>query len=329
MATRPTLLPRARGDAATTGMPAPSSVAGRPSAPGPAGTVGVGGSPLATGTSVGHRRRLRPPLGGLVGLALVAILAVAALVGPALVPADPAAQDLTGRLAPPVWAGGDWGRPLGTDHLGRDLLARMVVGARVSLLVGVAATLVAGALGVALGLLAGSTRGWVDRLVTWAADVQLALPFVVVAIAVATTLAPGVDTVVLTLAVTGWVGYARIVRLQARALRAAPFVEAARSVGVGPVRLALRHMLPNLLGPVAVVASQQVAAMVLYEAALSYLGLGVPAGTITWGGMIADGQETLATAWWVSAVPGAALALAVLGGNLLGDWAANVVEGRG
>lgn len=281
--------------------------------------------------AVQHRRRRRtfPPLSGLLGLTVAAMLVMAATVGPLVAPAAPAAQDLAGRLAPPLWAGGGWDHPLGTDGLGRDLLARVIAGARVSLLVGVAATLVSGLIGAALGLVAGALGGWVDRVVTWAADVQLALPFVVVAVAVAATLGPSLPNVVLVLAITGWVGYARIVRLQARALRSAPFVEAARALGAGPGRLLLRHLLPNLLGSVAVVASQQVAAMVLYEAALSYLGLGVPTETITWGSMIADGQETLATAWWVSIVPGAALALTVLGGNLLGDWATDALARRG
>jgi peptide/nickel transport system permease protein len=306
--------------------------AGSPSVASLAGADGLVGSGRQRGQPAAqHRRRRRifPPVGGLLGLAIAAVLVVAATVGPLLLPTAPATQDLAGRLAPPVWGGGGWDHPLGTDGLGRDLLARVIAVARVSLLVGVAATLVAGVFGVALGLVAGSLGGWVDRAVTWAADVQLALPFVVVAVAVAATLGPSLRNVVLVLAVTGWVGYARIVRLQARTLRSAPFVEAARALGAGRGRLLLRHLLPNLLGPVAVVASQQVAAMVLYEAALSYLGLGVPSETVTWGRMVADGQETLATAWWVSAVPGAALALAVLGGNLLGDWAADALARRG
>lgn len=273
------------------------------------------------------RRRLTP--GGVLGLTIVAILALAAVAGPLvlqLLSLDPAEQDLQGRLRAPVWSGGRWEHPLGTSALGEDLLARVVAGARVSLLVGVLATLLAGGVGTLLGAIAGVTGGWAERVVTYLTDVQLAAPFVVVAIAVTAALGHSLRNVIVVLVLTGWVGYARIVRLQTLALREAPFVEAARVVGVGPSRLLLRHLLPNLAGPIIVVASQQVAALILYEAALSYLGLGVPSDTITWGGMVADGRDQLLTAPWVSTVPGVAIALAVLGFNLLGDWFHDLVD---
>jgi peptide/nickel transport system permease protein len=280
------------------------------------------------GTASSPRRRSRRPLPlpGLVGLALVLLLVAVALAGPLLIDADPAQQDLRGRLAPPLWAGGSAAHPFGTDQLGRDLLARIAAGARVSLAIGVTATLLAGAIGVALGLAAGYAGGFVDRLISFAVDVQQAIPFVVVAIGVVAVLGPSLRNVIVVLAATGWVGYARIVRVQAMALRRAPFVEAARAIGVGPGRLLGRHLLPNLAGPAIVVASQQVAAMILYEAALSYLGLGAPSDTITWGGMVAGGRETMTTAWWVSALPGVAIALTVLGFNLVGDWLRDALD---
>lgn len=268
------------------------------------------------------RHRPRPDRGGTIGLTLVALLVAGALIGPLLVPADPDTQSLGNRLLPPLWAGGNLTHPLGTDGLGRDLLARIAAGARISLAVGLAATLLAGLIGVGLGLLAGGVGGGIDRLISWLTDVQLAIPFVIVAIAVTATLGNSLANVILVLAVTGWVGYARIVRLQARALRRAPFIDAARAMGAGPARILARHILPNLSVPILTVAGQQVAAMILYEAALSYLGLGVPRETITWGGMIAAGQETLATAWWVAAIPGVCLGLTVLGFNLVADWLA-------
>ncbi len=272
------------------------------------------------------KRAGRLPLSGMVGLVIVGVLAIGALLGPLLLDVDPARQDLRGRLAPPIWAGGTGAHPFGTDGLGHDVLARVIAGARISLLIGVVATLAAGVIGVTLGLIAGATGGLVDRIATWIVDVQMAVPFVVVGIALTAALGNGVRTVLLTLALTGWVGYARIVRLQAIALRRAPFVEAARAVGVSPARLLGRHLLPNLTAPITVVASQQVAAMILYEAALSYLGLGMPSSTITWGGMVANGQELLMAAPWVSAVPGAAIALAVLGFNLLGDGVRDLLD---
>jgi peptide/nickel transport system permease protein len=281
---------------------------------------------VGTASSPPRRSRRPLPLSGLVGLALVLLLVAVALAGPLLIDADPAQQDLRGRLAPPLWAGGSAAHPFGTDQLGRDLLARIAAGARVSLAIGVTATLLAGAIGVALGLAAGYAGGFVDRLISFAVDVQQAIPFVVVAIGVVAVLGPSLRNVIVVLAATGWVGYARIVRVQAMALRRAPFVEAARAIGVGPGRLLGRHLLPNLAGPAIVVASQQVAAMILYEAALSYLGLGAPSDTITWGGMVAGGRETMTTAWWVSTLPGVAIALTVLGFNLVGDWLRDALD---
>ena len=278
---------------------------------------------------MGRLRRAprRPPVTGIVGLGVVLLLALAALLGP-LLTGDPDRQDLLGRLAPPVWLGGEAAHPLGTDGLGRDLLARILAGARLSLLVGLAATVVAGGLGVALGLAAGFAGGALDRLVSFLADVQLAIPFVIVAVALAATLDPGLRSLLVVLVATGWVGYARVVRLQTRALRHAPYVDAARSLGAGPWRLSTRHLLPNLLPPILVLATQQVAAMILYEAALSYLGLGLP-NAITWGGMVADGQDAGSAAWWVPVFPGAAIALTVLAFGLLGDWLADARGGRG
>lgn len=270
----------------------------------------------------GQRRPRRRPISptGVFGLVTTGIIVLVALFGPMVITADPAAQDLVNRLAPPVGLGGTWEHPLGTDTLGRDLLARVVTGARISMVIGVIATLVAGTIGVTLGLIAGFGGGVLDRLVSWLADVQLAVPFVIVAIALTAVLGNGVTNVLLALVVTGWVGYTRVIRLQAYSFRTAPWVEAARSLGASPGRVALRHVLPNLLPVIVVLASQQVAGMILYEAALSYLGLGVGGSVITWGGMVADGQEALTKAWWVSVIPGAAIAITVLGLNSLGDW---------
>lgn len=273
------------------------------------------------------RRRPTSPV-GVFGLITTGFIILVALFGPMLVTADPASQDLVNRLAPPVGMGGTWEHPLGTDVLGRDLLARLVVGARISMVIGILATLVAGTIGVALGLIAGFGGGLFDRLVSWLADVQLAVPFVIVAIALTAVLGNGLATVLLALVVTGWVGYTRVIRLQAFSFRTSAWLEAARSLGASPGRLALRHVLPNLVPVIVVLASQQVAGMILYEAALSYLGLGVGGNVITWGGMVADGQEALTRAWWVSVIPGAAIAITVLGLNSLGDWLSAISHRR-
>ena len=267
----------------------------------------------------GPGRTRRPQRATGAGWVILGIVLGLAVASPALPLADPNGQDLLARLKPPIGFGGTMQHPLGTDGLGRDLLARLVAGARISLLIGVVATVLAGTFGVGLGLLAGLVGGLVDGVVSWLVDVQLAVPFVVLAIVVAAVVSPGLVTTMAVLAATGWIGYARIVRLRVRSLRSAPFVEAARAMGATRSRVAARHLLPNIVGPVVILASQQVGAMILYEAALSYLGLGVPPDIVTWGGMIAGGRETLVEGWWVSAVPGIAIGLTVLSCSLIAD----------
>lgn len=257
-----------------------------------------------------------------IGLTLLAALAMLALIGPAWWPLHPETQDLANRLAPPRGFGGTAAHPLGTDSLGRDTLARVIAGARVSLPLSVAATAAAGVVGVTLGVLAGYRGGWVDGIVSWLSDVQLAIPFVVFAIVVTATFGHSVANILLTLVVTGWVAYARVIRLQTQALRQAAWMEAARAMGAGPVRLLGRHLLPNLAATVAILATQQAGAMILYESSLSFLGLGLGGSTVTWGGMAALGRDAVFTAPWAAAVPGAVIAAAMLGFNLTGDWLA-------
>jgi peptide/nickel transport system permease protein len=247
---------------------------------------------------------------------------VVALLGPSLWRVDPEAQDLVNRLAPPWGVGGTGAHPLGTDGLGRDTLARLIAGARVSLPLSVAATLASGAIGITLGIVAGHGGGWIDRVVIWLSDVQLAIPFVVFAIAVTAVFGNSVGNVLATLIVTGWVAYARVMRLQARSLRSAEWVQSAKAIGATPTRVLARHLLPNLTAPAAVLATQQLGAMILYESSLSFLGLGIGGSTVTWGGMAALGREAIFKAPWVAAIPGIAIALAILGFNLTGDWLA-------
>ncbi|MFM9108886.1 MAG: ABC transporter permease [Chloroflexota bacterium] len=271
------------------------------------------------GPAAASPRRLPRSPGFVAGLCIVAFLAVAAIAGPALVRADPAAQDLLARYQPPVGFGGAAAHPLGTDGLGRDMLARLIAGARVSLLIGLAATLAAGLLGVTVGVAGGWFGGRAEAVATWLTDVQAIVPFIVVAVAVAAAAGNTIGGVLLTLALTGWVGYARVTGLQARALRHAGWVEAARALGASPAAIVARHVLPGLAGAIAILATQQVSALILHEAALSYLGLGLGGNVVTWGRMAADGQQAIWVAPWVAAFPGIAVALAVLGFNLIGD----------
>jgi peptide/nickel transport system permease protein len=250
------------------------------------------------------------PIAGVV--AFLAALAIVAVLGQA---GDPDSISLTDRSQPPIGFGGTWDHPLGTDGLGRDILARVIAGARVSLLIALGATLVAGTIGSVIGLLGGYFGGLADRITTWLGDVQLAAPFVVIAIGVSASIEPSALTVILILGVTGWATYARVARLAAQPLRTAPFVDAARVAGASSGRVAFRHVLPVIAPPLLAIGSQQAGLMLLYEAALSYLGLGVPAGTITWGGMISDARESAQTAWWATVMPGLAIVIVVIGLN--------------
>jgi peptide/nickel transport system permease protein len=256
-----------------------------------------------------------------LGLVLVVAGILAACLPGALAPLDPAAQVTAHRLRPPLWrdAGGHF-HPLGTDQLGRDLWSRVVHGARVSLLVAGVAVAIAGTLGLAFGLGAGYFGGWVDAAVMRAGDALLAMPFILLAIALVAALGPGLGTLIGVLGITGWVATARVVRAQTLSLEGRDFVAAARALGAGHGRILMRHLLPNALGPAAVMGALEVGRVILLESALSFLGLGVPPPTPTWGGMLADGRVYLSSAWWLATFPGLAILLTVLGINLVGDW---------
>jgi len=265
------------------------------------------------------RYRPRVPWALLLGVLVVSLLVVLALIGP-MIAGDPEKQALRDRLQPPVFLGGSWDHPLGTDRLGRDLLARVMAGARVTLALSLAVTVASTGVGFLLGVVAGLRPGRLDDGIRFLVDVQIALPVIVVAIAAAALFSPGFLLVFLVLFSTGWVAYQRVVRMQVRALHQAQFVEASRSIGGSEFWIVRQHLLPNLAGTVAVLVTQQMAAVILFEAALSYLGLGMPPDAVTWGRMVADGRESMLDAWWVAVVPGAFIALAVLGFNSIGEW---------
>lgn len=254
------------------------------------------------------------------GLALVALLALTALAAPWLAPGDPAALGAAAeRLQPPSAA-----HPLGTDPLGRDTLARLVHGSRVSLLASWIGVATAVGLGLLIGLAAGLAPAAVDRLLMGIADVFLAFPRVFLALLLASLAEPSLALVMAVLGLTGWMGVARLVRAEVLSLREREFVLAARGLGLPPWRVAWRHLLPHLLPMVLVAAALRVGNMILLESFLSFLGLGVQEPTISWGAMIEQGRRHLLDAWWLTAFPGAAIGLTVIGYNLLGDglsWA--------
>jgi len=300
--------------------------------------VVAAGRPLAAGASqVRTPRRGRRLLASLRGrwlarLALLILLAVVAsgLAAPLLAPHAPRVGNLLDSKLPPVWlSGGDARFVLGTDELGRDILSRVMYGAQVSLIVGISAVILAGAIGITLGLVAGYFRGRIDDLIMRVADIQLALPQILLAIAMLAVLGPGLQNVVLVLAITNWVTYARLVRGQVLSVREKEFIEAARCLGVGHAAIMFRHILPNVMASIIVVASFAVANTILAEAALSFLGLSVGPDVPTWGGMVAAGRDQIITGqWWIYTFPGLAIMLTVLGVNLVGDWLRDYLDPR-
>jgi peptide/nickel transport system permease protein len=265
----------------------------------------------------------------MVGWTLLGAVIAVAVFAPVLAPHDPLHQDLDLRAgAPTITRFGPGAHPLGNDQLGRDMLSRLIYGSRVSLVVGSIAVLLGGSVGVTLGVAAGYFGGWADRLIMRTADVQLAFPFILLAMIIVAVAGPGITRLIGVLALSGWVTYARVVRSEVLSVREREFVQAARAVGLRDGRIMLRHILPNVTAPVIVVATLELARVVILEAALSFLGLGVQPPTPSWGRMLADGRDFLATAWWISTFPGLAIMALVLGVNLVGDWLRDVLDPR-
>ncbi|HLN13488.1 MAG TPA: ABC transporter permease [bacterium] len=258
-----------------------------------------------------------------LGWAVLALFIVLGIAGPLVAPYSPDAQNLAGRLAPPTLGGAGTGvHLLGTDQLGRDILSRLVVGSRITLLVAVVTVATGGTLGCALGVVAGYYGGWTERVIMRVVDIQLAFPFILLALIIIAVLGPSLPNLILVLAITSWVDYARVVRAEVLTIREREFVEAARAIGVRDIRLLPYHILPNVYTAVIVIATLQIAKVVILEASLSFLGLGIQPPTPSWGRMLADGRDFVASAWWLAAFPGLAILFLVLSVNLVGDWLA-------
>lgn len=270
-----------------------------------------------------HWRRLARDRWALTGLAIVAALAVLALAAPSVAPTDPLHGSLGNSLRPP--SASFW---LGTDVQGRDILSRVLFGARLSLAVGLVSQSVACTLGIVLGLLAGYYGRWVDVLLMRLADVTLAFPSLLLLIAIAAAVAPSLPVVFVVIGIVGWAGMARLVRGQVLALRGLEYVQAVRALGASDGRILVRHLLPGVLAPVIVAATLGIGGAIMAEAALSFVGLGAQPPTPSWGAMVAEGRDLLRVAPWVSIVPGLAIGLTVLGVNLLGDGLRDALEVR-
>jgi peptide/nickel transport system permease protein len=277
----------------------------------------------AAGGRVGRRTRRLALAGG----AFVATLVLVAAAAPWLAPHDPVRQSLRARLAAPTLEGAD-GRahPLGTDHLGRDVLSRAIYGARVSLVVGFAAVLVGGMVGATLGITAGYRGGWVDTAIMTVADAQLAFPFILLAIGIIAVLGPSFPTLIVVIGLSGWPGYARVLRAQVLVLRSREFVDAIHALGGSVIRIVGRHIVPNVLSSLVVIGTLELARSIVLEATLSFLGLGIQPPTPSWGGMVQEGREYLDSAWWISTFPGLVLMLTSVAVSRTGDWLRDLLD---
>lgn len=273
--------------------------------------------------------KLRESPIGLIGAAILLAVVFVAIFAPALAPHDPNLKNPRLRLKPPVWVdGGSPDNILGTDTLGRDILSRVIYGARVSVLVGVTAVILAGAIGISIGLVTGYFGGVVDTAFMRFTDAFQAIPGLLLTILVVGIVGPGLWTLIVILGVTTWVTYARVVRGETLTVRERDYVQAARALGQVNLRILLRHILPNVRGSIIVLATLNVAGIILAESGLSFLGLGVPPTTPTWGGILSDGRNNITHAWWVSTFPGIAISITVLGITFLGDWMRDYFDPR-
>ncbi|MBI3954251.1 MAG: ABC transporter permease [Chloroflexi bacterium] len=257
----------------------------------------------------------------LVSGTILLFVLVAGIFAPLLAPHDPGAINIAQGERPPAWMEGALpGHILGTDQMGRDILSRLIWGARVSLIVGFSGIAIAGIVGSLLGLVSGYYGGWVDHVIMRVVDIQMSVPAILLALLLAAVLGGGLYIIIVVIAVVYWAFYARIVRGETLSVKARDFVALAKVAGCGTPRILLRHILPNVGNTIVVVVTLQLGSAIILEAALSFLGLGVQPPTAAWGLMLADGRTLLGVAWWIATWPGLAIMLTVLGANMLGEW---------
>ena len=297
-----------------------------------AGAVPAGGSSIAgrgggPASDARPRRRSRVPWGVRFAGAFIGGLVALALAAPLVSPQNPERGSLRARLSGPTLLAAD-GRAhlLGTDHLGRDVLSRVIFGARVSLAVGFAAVAVGGLVGGALGLLAGYHGGWADEVIMTVADAQLAFPFILLAIGIIAVLGPSFRNLIIVVGLSGWVTYARVLRAQVHTIRRREFVDAITALGGSAPRIVLRHILPNVASTLMVIATLELARAIVLEATLSFLGLGIQPPTPSWGVMVQEGLEYLDGAWWIAVCPGLVLMFTSIVVSRTGDWLRDVLD---
>ncbi|AIC96403.1 ABC transporter permease [Shouchella lehensis] len=266
---------------------------------------------------------------GTVGFFIVVAVILVAAFASVLAPHDPNEINPINMLQPPMWIeGGSISHILGTDNLGRDILSRIIYGSQISLLVGIASVVVAGIIGVTIGIIAGFYGGWIDSILMRLVDSFLSIPNILFALVILSVFGPSVWTLIFVLGVTNWVNYARLVRGEVLSIKEREFVKAARSIGVKNRVIMYRHLLPNVISSFIVISTLSVATTIILEASLSFLGLGIQSPDISWGGILSDGRDYLATSWWLATFPGLAITIAVLGIIFLGDWLRDVLDPR-
>ncbi len=261
-----------------------------------------------------------------LSIIVLILLTLSVMFADMLAPHDPTGMNLLSRLAPPVWQGGTGDFLLGTDAIGRDLLSRSLYGGQVSLMVGGISTFLGLALGTMMGIVSGYARGWLDQLIMYLVDVQLSLPFLLLAVAVALVLGTSLTILIFMAALATWPVYTRVVRGIVLGLRDREFVVAARAVGASDAHIMCKHLLPNLIAPLLVLATLSVGRIILLESGLSFLGIGIQPPTPSWGNMINEGREYLSTAWWVATVPGIWLVLLTMSVGTIGDWLRDLMD---
>lgn len=272
-------------------------------------------------------KRLFKSKTGTLGLIIVIGVVLMAIFAPLLAPYNPAETNVVNRLLPPFWfEGGTTDHLLGTDNLGRDILSRIIFGSRISLLIGVSAVLLAGAIGMALGLIAGFYGKVWDFVIMRTVDALLAIPNILFMLIILAVLGPSLITLILVLGGTTWVVYARMVRSETLSIKERDYVRSARAIGAKDFRIIVKYILPNVLSSFIVIATLNVATTIILEASLSFLGLGIQPPDVSWGLMLSDGRQYIATSWWVATFPGIAITVTVLGVIFLGDWLRDVLD---
>jgi peptide/nickel transport system permease protein len=291
--------------------------------------VDIGASPLGLPQSASYRIMRRIFGSGLPYLSLLifALVVIAAIGGETIAPHDPNGLDLGSAFKPPFWLdGGSVDYPLGTDNLGRDIFSRIIAGARVTLTVAVYAIVISGGIGALIGMISGYFGKIVDTLIMRLVDIQMSIPSLALALVIATVLSPSLSTVIVVISITYWTWYARIIRGEILSLKERDYVALAKVAGCSTTTIFIRHLLPNILNTLLVLASLQVGQVIIFEASLSFLGLGIQTPDVSWGLMLADARNYIGNAWWAITLPGVAIMLTCLSANLIGDWLRDTLD---